>query len=179
VTINDFVAVLDHAVAAMGDATDHDWGAAAGTLDWTCWETVDHVIDCVFSYAVQVAAGAHGGWLPLELHPLSTARPSELVEGLGTVGAVFATVLRAAPADAVASDGFVSLNVADWAARGAYEVAVHAHDVLSGLAIAFEVPATICTGIIASPGMWFIDRARAADAADPWSALLLGSGRDT
>jgi hypothetical protein len=177
ITIDDFVAVLDHAVVSMGGATDRDWGAAAGTLEWSCWETVDHVIDCVFSYAVQVAAGAPDGWLPLELHPLPTATPTALVDALRTVGAVFAAVLRTAPADGVASNGVMSLDRAAWAARGAYEIAVHTHDVLRGLAISFEVSALICSRIVAQPGMWFIDRDRAATAVDPWSALLLGSGR--
>lgn len=178
ITVDDFVGVLEHAVESMGDAIDRDWSAQAGTLDWTCRETVDHVIDCIFSYAVQVAARAPDGWIPWELHPVSTASPSELVNALRTVGAIFVTVLRAAPGDAVASDGVVVLDAAAWAARGAYEIAVHTHDVLSGFALAFEVPDILCTRITASPGLWFIDRDRAANAADPWSVLMLASGRD-
>ena len=42
------------ALAAMSDARAAGWNAAAGTLDWDCWETVEHLSDDLFSYAAQL-----------------------------------------------------------------------------------------------------------------------------
>ena len=52
VTVEDFdtisVLVLDSWITGV----DLDWSVPAGTLEWSCLYTADHVIDCVFSYAL-------------------------------------------------------------------------------------------------------------------------------
>jgi hypothetical protein len=147
-------------------------------LDWTCWETIDHTIDCVFSYTLQVAARAQSGFLPFtELHAQPGALAADLVAGLRGVGAMFLAVVRDSPPDTVASDGLLSLDLSDWCARAAYEIGLHAHDVLSGLGTTWEVPIELSASIVASESLWMLDRDRAGSAPDPWSALLLGSGR--
>ena len=131
---DEFAAVSAHSTSdSLAGVVDLDWSVTAGALDWTCSQTVDHMVDCVFSYAMQFAARASGGFLPFhELHALPEATPSDLVQGLGAVEAMFIAVLRCTPSNATASDGFVELGVTDWAQRGAYEVLLHTHDVLEG-----------------------------------------------
>jgi hypothetical protein len=73
-TDEDFATVLDLAVASLREVTNADWSTRAGTLDWSCWQTIDHIIDCVFSDTMQVAAAAEAGFLPFgELHALPAA----------------------------------------------------------------------------------------------------------
>jgi hypothetical protein len=152
---------------------------AAG-LDWTCWQTVDHMIDCVFSYTLQVAGRAHGAWLALnELHARSDATPDQLVDALRAIGAAIAAVLQSAPEDLTASDGIQELDVAAWVARALHEVLLHTSDVLAGLGVDFEPAPELCELVLASPALWAIDRDRAARESEPWPALLAGSGRAT
>jgi hypothetical protein len=41
---------------ALSGAADLDWQVPAGTLRWTCWETVEHMSDVLFGYAAQISA---------------------------------------------------------------------------------------------------------------------------
>jgi hypothetical protein len=178
VTADEFAQLLHVAVAALEDAAAEDWSKRAGTLDWSCRETVDHTIDCVFSYAMQIAARAQSGFLPFgELHAQPSATASDLIAGLRGVGTMFLAVVRTLPSDAVASDGVVMLSLSDWCARAGYEVALHTHDALSGLGRELTVPAQLCRSILASQSLWMLDRDRASAVSDPWTALLEGSGR--
>jgi hypothetical protein len=173
-----FEAACDAALHSLREVVDSDWSVPAGTLEWTCRQTLDHMIDCLFSYGLQLAARAQGGFLPFEeLHALPEATIGDRIEGLRGIGAMFTALIRSVPEDSVASDGLVSLGVDDWAARGAYEILLHTHDVLEGHGGSFEPPAALCSWVLVSPKLWMLDRHLAAETTDSWKALLLGSGR--
>ncbi|MGD0380804.1 MAG: hypothetical protein ABSC30_12550 [Acidimicrobiales bacterium] len=173
-----FGTALALSTACIGRVVDMDWSVPAGTLDWTCWQTVDHMVDCVFSFAMQLSAQAPSGFLPFnELHALTEAAPSDLHLGLEAVGYMFSAVLRSVPPGRSASDGVVDLGVTDWARRGGYELLLHTHDVSEGLGVAFEPPASMCAWILGSRSLWMFARERAENADSPWMALLTGSGR--
>lgn len=168
----------DAVVDRLRGLSHEDWTRPAAGLDWSCWQTLDHTIDCLFSYTVQVAARAPSGFLPLqELHALATATPADLVTGLHAVGTMFLAVVCEAPPSVMASDGVLMLGLGDWCARAGYELVLHAHDVLSAFDQDLRPPAEICASILSSPTLWMLDRERAAAGTDPWTALLLGSGR--
>jgi len=175
---DEFSDISKLAIESLSPVVDMDWSVAAGTLDWTCWQTVDHVVDCVFSYAMQFAARAPGDFLPFhQLHALPEATPADLVMGLRAVVDMFAAVLRSAPPDAVASDGLAELGITDWAQRGAHEVLLHTHDVLKGLEVTFDPPGAMSEWVLRSEALWMLDLERAKGGSDPWTALLLASGR--
>jgi hypothetical protein len=175
---DEFAAVSSLTHEHLAQVVDRDWSVRAGTLDWNCSQTADHMVDCVFSYAMQLAARASSGFLPFhELHALPEATPLDLVQGLRAVAEIFVAVLRCVPEDAVSSDGVLELEVNDWAKRGGYEVLLHTHDVLTGLSAVFVPPAEMCAWILGSQALWMLDRTRAEMGDDPWAALLLGSGR--
>jgi hypothetical protein len=69
------------------------------------------------------------------------------------------------------------LGVDDWAVRAAYEMLLHTHDVVVGLGARFDPPESVCAWVIASPKLWMFDRGIATAIANPWEALLVGSGR--
>jgi hypothetical protein len=155
-----------------------DWSVPACSLEWSCWQTVDHIIDCVFSYAFQLASRARSGFLPFqELHAMPEAEPTELVRGLRGITELFSGLLGSVPGDAEASDGVFMLDVNDWAARAAYEMLLHTHDVVVGLGERFDPPSSTCAWVMASPKLWMFDRASADTTAKPWDALVVGSGR--
>ena len=173
-----FRSVCDLVLEALDRRVTLDWSVPAGSLEWSCWQTVDHMIDCVFSYAFQLASRAQNGFLPFqELHAMPEATPRELVTGLRGIAELFSGLLGSVPPDAEASDGVFMLNVDDWAARAAYEMLLHTHDVVVGLGARFDPPSPTCAWVIASPKLWMLNRGIATTDMDPWQALLVGSGR--
>ena len=61
---DDVLAAAAGAVAAL--APGGDWSAAAGDLEWTCGETVEHVADDLVFYAMQLGVPGYQDDLPLE-----------------------------------------------------------------------------------------------------------------
>lgn len=162
----------------LGTLTDADWSVPAADLQWSCRQTVDHMVDCLFSYALQLAAQREEDWLPVgELHVRNGTSPHDLLDSLDAVSRVFVAVLGSASPTARASDGVVLLDLDDWAARGTYEMLLHTRDVCGGLSATFEPPAPLCTWTLDSTALWMFDRQRAVPGRSPWEQALLGSGR--
>ena len=176
---DEFAELLGEVVPLLNDVGAEDWSKPAGNgLEWTCWQTVDHTIDVLFSYSLQLASQTRSGFLPFsELRAQPNASAFDLIAGLEGVGTMFLAVARTAPTDAVASDGVRLLSSFDWCARAAYELVLHTYDVLSGLGVDWEPPADLCRSIVSTESLWMLDRDVAGAAPDPWTALLLGSGR--
>jgi hypothetical protein len=172
--------VVSESVNALRLAADDDWSKHAWALDWTCRSTVDHIIDCVFSYAMQLAARADGGFLPFnELHATTEASNQELVDGLAAVARILHDLVVCAPDGTVASDGVVSMGPADWCARGAFEIALHTYDVILGLGHDWQLSDALCDAITSSPMLWMFDRSKVAGVSTGSAKLLAGSGRAT
>ena len=177
-TEGELVETLNAAFSALEQVVDQDWSLPAGSLAWTCWQTIDHTIDCVHSFALQIAAEADGGFLPLApMHAEVTASPADLLRCLRGVSALLVAVARECPQDRTASDGIVILNIADWRARAAYEVVLHTYDVVIGLGGSFSVSDRLAASIIESEVLWMFDRRRPQGAPDSWMGLVEGSGR--
>lgn len=184
----DLEVVTEHAVAAWRQGADRDWSAPAGTLDWTCTRTADHCVDAVLAVGLFLASGRRDtypewGWGEQLMGPAAT--PERLAEALGAAGMVLSGVV------AVADPGRRAIiwlrpvpgtgTPPDFAARGALELALHAHDVASGLGVPFEPPADVCARLRdhtrgwpqwSTPG-W----SPAPTTTDAWSDLLTGADR--
>jgi DinB superfamily len=177
-TDDELVDTLNAAFSALGALADRDWKRIAGSLEWTCWQTIDHTIDCVHSFALQIGAQADSGFLPFApMHADAEATPSDLIDGLRGVSALLIAIARDTPPDRTASDGVVNLSVADWRARTAYEVALHTYDVVAGLGGSFSLSAELSASITRNPALWMLDRGRAQGASGSWRGLVEGSGR--
>lgn len=82
-TAEDFAALSAFALDAWQSGLARDWSVPAGTLEWSCFETADHTIDCVFSYAFFLASRARTAYPPFgEVHALPEASPADLVDPL-------------------------------------------------------------------------------------------------
>lgn len=168
---------LSQCVTPLRSATDGDWSVRAGTLEWTCRQTVDHVTDCIFSYALQIAGRVRGDFLRLEqLHAQPDADPTDLVDSLEAVGRMFAAVVEEAPPKTISSDGYFDLSLTDWVARALNELLLHTYDVLSGLGVRFAPSTEICAFVLQTPALWMYDRADRT-AADAWRTMCAASGR--
>jgi hypothetical protein len=174
------------ALDALATATDRDWTAvSARGLDWTCWETVEHMSDDLFAYAAQLGpakpsvtthvpfgyrqARPGGPYLTVFVDPAEGA--AGLLSVFETCGALLAAMLDAVPADVVSFHNYGPSDPSGFAAMGVVEVLVHMHDVAGGLGLTWTPPADLCA------------RARdrlfpsAPDGFEPWPTLLWCTGR--
>jgi len=171
---------------AWTSAADRDWSVPAGRLEWSCTQTAEHAVDTVIAPALFLASRRQdsypeGGW------NLGTdGSPGALVEGLWTntrllIGVVSTTdpsvraILLRRPAPIVAPP-------ADFPPRAGLELALHAHDVCSGLGVDFRPPGDVAAHLRAHTAGWpFWTLVPGWSALttddDAWADLLRASGR--
>ncbi|MBX9391562.1 DinB family protein [Streptomonospora nanhaiensis] len=185
VTADDVERAVWLAADLLRQAPPAAWDARAGSLEWTCWETAEHLADDLFAYAAQlglrrpprnrevpfaVSVRRPGG--PANtVHADRAAGPEGLLEVLEACGGMLAAVVRTAPPHARAHHVFGVSDAEGFAAMGVVETAVHTHDMAQGLGLAWEPPADLCARALArlfphAPG-----------DARPWPALLWATGR--
>ena len=168
----------DCALHAIQEVLEGDWSRPALGLDWTCWQTVDHLIDCLFSYTYQVAARAQSGFLPFnELHAQSGATRRRSTRRIAGDHGCSSGRSRRCTLGTTASDGVFAMAPPDWRARAAYELALHTYDVVSAFDMDFSLSDELTRSIIECDTLWMIDHDIARATTDPWSGLLSGSGR--
>jgi uncharacterized protein (TIGR03083 family) len=179
-SVGDFDALSGLVLSAWGSGVALDWSVPAGTLEWSCFTTADHTVDCVFSYAFFLASRAQDGYPPFsELHALPGATPSNIVDGLRASCTLLSSAIRTAAPDVRAILYYrpepTTGSPPDFAARGAHELILHAHDVCTGLGIPFDPPRDLCRRLRDHTRDWPYGTAVTTD--DPWSDLLERSGR--
>jgi hypothetical protein len=158
---------VDHAVrlalAALRGADAPDWSVKAGSLEWDCWETVEHLADDLFSYAVQLGPVRP----PLDTEvPFAwsckrpdgpanavfadrAAGPAGLLQVLDACGALLTAIVRTTPHTVRAHHVFGAADPEGFAAMGVVETLVHTHDVAEGLGVDWTPPADLCDRVLA------------------------------
>jgi hypothetical protein len=63
---DDLAATSSVVLDAWAAGIDRDWTVPAGTLEWSCWRTAEHTVDCVFSYAFFLASRATDAYPPFD-----------------------------------------------------------------------------------------------------------------
>jgi hypothetical protein len=177
----DFATLSRLVLEAWRSGVDADWSVPAGSLEWSCRKTADHTVDCVFSYAFFLASRRLDTYPPFgELHALPNATPADIVDGLRAATTMLSAVIATAEPQARAVIGLLphtqTGSPRDFAARGALEMLLHAHDVCTGLDIAFHPPNDVCARLRDYAREW-PGQARLPATDDPWSDLLERSGR--
>ena len=185
VTAEDVEAAVALAVTTLETVTDRDWGVPASGLDWTCWESVEHLADDLFAYAGQLGTDRPPkdtyvpfGWehrrpggpaLTVWVRPDGgTAGAQQVVE---TCGALLAAMVRAAPAHRRGWHPYGVSDAEGFAAMGVVEVLVHLHDVGEALGAPVTPDPALCRRAL---DRLFPD---APQDADPWATLLWATGR--
>ncbi len=183
---DDLDALTRIVAEAWRSGEDRDWSARAGTLEWSCTKTADHAVDAVLAPAFFLASRKRDDYPTGEPFTIGhDPRPVALVEGVETAARILSAVVIAAEPDVRAiiwRRPQVELGrPEDFVARGALELILHAHDVCTGLGVAFEPPPDLCDRLRdhtrswpawSSPG-W----KQLTMAGDPWVDLLGSSGR--
>ncbi|MEV7967128.1 maleylpyruvate isomerase N-terminal domain-containing protein [Sphaerisporangium sp. NPDC088356] len=185
VTADDLDQAVRLAVGLLSQAPAAAWDAKAGSLEWDCWETVEHLSDDLFSYAAQLGSRTTpaDGHVPFAwerrrpagpanaIHADREAGPAGLTQVLEASGALLVAMVRTTPPEVRAHHIFGASDAEGFAAMGIVETLVHTHDLAEGLGLAWTPPAGMCSRVLAR---LFPDAPR---ATDPWPTLLWATGR--
>ncbi|WP_436529816.1 DinB family protein [Actinoplanes sp. HUAS TT8] len=181
----DVHSVVEQAVAALRSVGEQDWQVPAGGLDWSCWETVEHVADDLFAYAGQLAADrpptdeyvpwgyrrSRPGAPALTVHVDPEHGTAGLLRALEAAGGLLAAVVRVSPADRRGYHPFGVSDASGFAAMGIVEVVAHLHDVAGTLKFPWSPDPDVCARVL---GRLFPD---APAGHEPWPTLLWATGR--
>lgn len=185
VTADDVDRAVRLAVGALRGAETADWSANAGSLEWDCWETVEHLADDLFSYAAQLGPEQP----PLDSHvPFAWNRkrpggpanvifvdreagPAGLLQVLEASGALLTAIVRTKPPTVRSHHIFGASDPEGFAAMGIVETLLHTHDVAEGLGIAWTPDADLCDRVLLR---LFPD---APTDTESWPTLLWATGR--
>ncbi|WP_330288840.1 hypothetical protein [Streptomyces sp. NBC_00576] len=185
VTAADVDRAVRLAVGALRGAETADWSADAGSLEWDCWETVEHLADDLFSYAAQLGPETP----PLDTHvPFAWSRkkpggpanvifvdreagPAGLLQVLEASGALLTAIVRTKPPTVRSHHIFGAADPEGFAAMGIVETLVHTHDVAEGLGIEWAPDPDLCDRVLRRI---FPD---APTDTERWPTLLWATGR--
>lgn len=177
-------AALEHAGASLGQIPDDGWGVQAPGLEWTCRETIAHILDDLAAYAMQLSGKhRHEGWIPLMEFSLAPGRPPcmfwpeeeggtrAVLDCLDAVGGLLVAVIAGAPADRTGWHPYGNPDRSALAAMGIVELVLHTRDILGAHHIDYRAPAHLVAPCL--------DRifAHAERSDDPWQDLLAATGR--
>ncbi|MEU3369202.1 hypothetical protein ACFYM2_08030 [Streptomyces sp. NPDC006711] len=185
VTADDVDLAVRLAVATLRNAPAEGWGGKAGSLEWDCWETAEHLANDLLYYAVQLGPQSP----PLDTHvPFALNRerpaappvfvhadraegPDGLTQVLEACGALLVAMVRTTSPRVRAHHAAGVSDPEGFAALGMQETLVHMHDLAEGLGLAWAPPSALCSRVLAR---LFPE---APDGADPWLTLLWATGR--
>ncbi|MGW4643462.1 hypothetical protein ACWEN6_33440 [Sphaerisporangium sp. NPDC004334] len=185
VTADDLDRTVLMAVETLRRVPEDAWRQRAGSLEWDRWETIQHLSDDFFSYAIRQGPRTPfvDRHLPLVWEsrrpggPASAFRsdpeagPEGLLRMLEATGALLAAIVRTKPPHTRTYHVYGASDPEGFAAMGVVEALVHVHDVVDGLGLAWEPPADLCVRVLAR---LFPD---APDDTEPWPTLLWATGR--
>ncbi|WP_406345144.1 hypothetical protein [Streptomyces sp. NBC_00648] len=185
VTAADVEHVVRLSVTALRAGLAADWSVKAGSLEWDCWETVEHLSDDLFAYAVQLGPQQPplDGEVPYlweakrpggprnAVHADRAAGPAGLLQTLEASGALLTAMVRTGSPDVRAHHGFGNSDPEGFAAMGVVETLLHTHDVAAGLGVTWAPPGGLCDRVLAR-----LFREVPADP-DRWRVLLWATGR--
>jgi hypothetical protein len=171
--IADLPSTARASAAALSGYADLDWQqAAAADLEWSCWKTTLHMVDCQYFYACQIVFGNPDGYLCTELALDSSASPARLLEALTAHAEMLDRIARSADPGLRAYHPFGVSDPAGFAAMGVVEVLIHTYDVARGLnpEDQWRPPADLAEPVVARlfPN---------APSGDPTDVLLYCCGR--
>ncbi|MFJ8076726.1 maleylpyruvate isomerase N-terminal domain-containing protein [Streptomyces sp. NPDC096176] len=185
VTADDLDRTVQLAVAALRAVPPASWDGKAGSLEWTCWETIEHLADDLFAYAVQLGPrtppqdrevpfhyeSRRPGGPAVSVQANRAAGPDGLLQVLEASGALLVAMVRTTGPHVRSHHVFGASDAEGFAAMGIVETLVHTHDIAEGLGLVWEPPADICARVLSRlfPG--------APSAAAPWPAVLWCTGR--
>lgn len=159
-------------IGALRPAVDADWAVPAGSIEWSCRATAEHIGQAHLHWASQLAVRARTKYVRWSAEAQELAPPAGVLDFVEAAGRILALVVQASPAGTRAFHPWGIGDPEGFAAMGCVEALVHGQDLASGLGRDFEPPSELCERVLAR---LFAHEPRGAD--DPWLALRWLTGR--
>ena len=154
----------------LGPLAEQDWSRQAGTLEWDCRRTLDHIADGLAIYCGLIGARAQGR-IPFIRNGAPALEPDGLVGVVVVAGEVLAAVMRDAPDDGRFFHFAGMGDLSGFAAMSCNEILVHTFDITQGLGVDFKGPGDISARVLARLFPWVkIDH-------DPWELHCWATNR--
>jgi hypothetical protein len=174
VTASDLDSAISTVVSTLRPVTGRDWSARAGTLEWDCWHTAEHIGDCLLSYAAQLAVQPATRYVPFLVSADEDASPADMLEFAEAGARILAATVRTASADVRAYHPTGMADPEGFAAMGCAEALLHGHDIAQGLGLDLHPPPEVCASVLAR---LFPQATADLVGTDPWAALQWATGR--
>ncbi|GAB3845718.1 hypothetical protein ACFPIJ_38620 [Dactylosporangium cerinum] len=174
VTADDLDSALAALDATLGPVTGRDWSTRAGSLEWDCWHTAEHIGDGLMSYAAQLVTRPATRYVRFLANADADATAAEVLEFALTGGGILVAAVRVAPAHVRAYHPSGMADPEGFAAMGCVEALLHGHDIAEGLGVELAAPRDVCGRVLTR---LFPDTPATLDGLDPWAVLLWSAGR--
>jgi len=174
VTADDLDRVMSCVMSGLLPITDRDWSVRAGTLEWDCWHTAEHIGDTLLSYALQLAVRPTGRYVRAIATAEKGASPAEVLEFAVAGGRTLASMVRTSRAHVRAYHPAGMADPEGFAGMGCNEALVHGNDIAQGFGLSLDPPRDMCRRVLARI---FPQAPADLAASDPWTALLWVGGR--
>ncbi|QFG25038.1 maleylpyruvate isomerase N-terminal domain-containing protein [Actinomadura sp. WMMB 499] len=185
VTPDDLDRAVRTALDALRKVPPGAWDGDPASLDWTRWETVEHMSHALMLYAAQLGPRTPpmDGNVPFARTPRRPEAPSTVIRAdpaagpdgllqvLESCAALLVALARVTPPDVRAYHLYGASDPEGFAAMGVVEMLLHTHDLIEGLDIAWDPPADVCARAL---HRLFPDAPR---DTPPWRTLLWATGR--
>jgi uncharacterized protein (TIGR03083 family) len=147
-TADDLDLAVSAVSAGLRPATGADWTVPAGTLDWDCWHTAEHIGDCLLSYAGQLVAQPDGRYVRFLAKADEAASAAEVLEFAEVGGRILVATLRSAPATMRAYHPSGMADPTGFAGMGCVETLLHGEDIAQGLGVVLDPPRDLCQRVL-------------------------------
>jgi len=174
VTADDLDAAISSVATTLEHATDRDWSTSAGTGDWDCRHTAEHIGDGLMSYAGQLVARPTTRYVRFESVADKDASSCEVLEFAVTGARILAAAVRTAPPHVRAYHPTGIANPEGFAGMGCVEILLHGEDIARGLGLSLAPPRALCSRVLAR---MFPHASADLTDVDSWTALLWATGR--
>lgn len=132
----------------LGPLVERDWSVRAGTLDWSCRETLVHIGHDLLGYAAQLAGRAQDAYLPLDLVVHDDVTPAQALAVAVACGGLLVAALRDAGPE-IRAWHFGPCDASGFAALGVAEILLHTYDITQGLGVGWRPPVDLSAAVLA------------------------------
>jgi hypothetical protein len=186
VTAHDLERCIDDAADALRSVAGQDWQVPAKGVRWSCWESIEHVADDLFSYALQLGPKPppRRGYVKVVVRPQRKGGPAstifaeaanntDLVTLFSGCGALLVSMVRQSSPDVRAYHPYGLSDPEGFAAMGIVETLVHLRDVMQALDQDWSPPEYVCRRVL------FRLFPQLDVETAPWQTLLWATGRES
>ena len=135
VTADDLDDAISCVMSGLLPLTDRDWSVQAGSLEWDCWHTAEHIGDCLLSYAWQLAVQPTARYVRAVATAEKDCSPAEVLEFAVAGGRVLASMIRTSRAHVRAYHPAGMSDPEGFAGMGCHETLLHGNDIAQGFGL--------------------------------------------